>query len=112
VRDYLAHLTAAARRRAKARTGRSVASLEEVLTYCTQVMRANVADYLDDNGELNLEKLREVQPGVIRRLELSTTDAEGRVSGRHKLEMESALTAAQTLIRHYEATETPGRSAP
>jgi hypothetical protein len=82
-----------------------VATLAEALELLTTTMRTRLGDYLTETGEVDLGKVRSAPAGVVKRLRVTTTtDAEGQVFARHYIEAESALSAAQTLIKHYQDT--------
>lgn len=93
---------------AKAEKG-AIASLEECLTFQTTVLRSRLADYLGDDGEASITKLKAAPAGLIRKIKIrSTTDAEGQVFAEHEIAAESALAASQSLIKHHTGEKDPG----
>lgn len=100
---------------AKAERG-AVADLAEVLEYQTTVMRSKAADYFDDEGQLDMERVREAPAGLVRKIRMhSVTQTFGKVettSVTHELETESALAASQALLRHYDGLDKPRDAAP
>lgn len=82
----------------------AVASLTECLEFETRVMRSKLGDFLGDDGEASVVKIKSAPEGLIRKLKIkSTTDAEGQVYAQHEIELESAQDAAKTLIKHHTA---------
>lgn len=93
---------------AKAERG-AIADLTECLEFQTTVMRAKLADYLGDSGEVSIDKLRQAPAGLVRKLKVrSTTDAEGQVFAEHEVGLESAFAASQALARHHTGEKDPG----
>ena len=110
VREYMASLGSQAIELAEAKTGQIIADLAEALAFKTTVMRTRIGDYITDQGEIDLAKVKEAPPGIFRDVEVkSTTDSEGQVYAQHKLKSESALSAAQSLVKHYEIMAGAGK---
>src|SRR5262245_49584131 len=80
VRAYVEALTSKAIAQMERRTDSRIASLSECLETLTRVQRFNIADYLGPDGELDVEKVKGLPPGVVKKLTIkSTTDKEGQV---------------------------------
>lgn len=102
----LAELTGKAVARAE---NKAIASLTECLEFQTTVLRSRLADYLGDDGEASITKLKAAPAGLIRKIKIrSTTDAEGQVFAEHEIAAESALAASQSLIKHHTGEKDPG----
>jgi hypothetical protein len=106
IRAAIAGLTGKAM--AKAEKG-VIADLTECLEYLTMVKRSRLGDYLGDDGEASVTKLKSAPEGLIRKIKIkSTTDEDGQVYAQHEIEQESALAAVQTLIKHHTGEKDPG----
>lgn len=93
-----------------------VADLAEALGHASRLMRSNVtAQAIREDGTVDIEALRNAPPGVLRKYKAKSRlerDPEGEKGATREIEevafeTESTLTAAQTLIRHYDAMDTP-----
>jgi phage terminase small subunit len=81
----------------------AVASLQECLEFETRVMRSRLGDFIGDDGEPMVQKIKEAPEGLVKKLRIkSTTDEKGQVYAQHEIELESAQEAARTLIKHHE----------
>lgn len=103
VRRYLSFIRATAHDVATANGPQAIADLAECLQFLTTVKRANLVEYIGNDGELDVGKIRNAPAGYVKRLRVqSTTNADGQVMARHEVETESALRAVQLLMQHHE----------
>lgn len=108
VQDEIKRLRGAALARVEMRNQGAIADLVECLETLTKVQRVNLADFMGDHGEIDIEKLRKAPAGVLKKLKIrSTTDEKGQVFAEHEVAVESAVTAAQAMIRHYDGLDQP-----
>lgn len=95
---------------AKAERG-AIADVAEVLEFQTTVMRSKTADLFDDAGQLDMEAVKDAPAGLVRKIRMhSITQTFGKVettSVTHEVETESALAAANALMRHYDGLDKP-----
>lgn len=104
VREYMAKLGSQAIDRANARTEGAIADLAECLEFLTTVKRARITDYIRDDGEWDVQKLKAAPAGLMKAIEFrSTTSEEGQAFTSQKVTFESALAATQSLLKHYES---------
>jgi hypothetical protein len=86
----------------------AVADLAECLQWLTMVKRSRAADYLGESGEPSMSLLKEAPAGLVKGIKIkSTTDENGQVYAQHEVVFESAMSAVQTLVKHYQDAQHP-----
>lgn len=113
VRQYLDSLNGKAIAKAERKTGRVIASLAQSLANATAIMDVDPTELLGDDGEVNMAKVREMDPMKRRCLAIeiqSTTDEKGQAFTRHKIKRDPvALAATKLLVDHYDGANKPAQ---
>lgn len=110
VKAYLASISRQAEAIVEVRRGKAVSDLAESLEFLTTVQRARLGDYLTDRGEVDVERLRQAPAGLVRRFGrkvsrrvqgAASRDAEQIEDEHIQFELESAQSAAKTLVEYH-----------
>lgn len=80
-----------------------IASLQEALETASGIMRGRIGYFIDEEGRINLERVRAARRGVVRKYEITELvkpdgEDETVLERKTRFELESSLQAAKTLI--------------